>query len=335
MEVKASGKPPIEAGGQRNQIYSRALDRTLPVRDARAEFASASRRHRLPKDSLHAFLENKREIIRSHARLTASEKARALAEIDRMEHGESGSPEEGSASDGGGSEGGEDEPPLPGGVGFGVFYDGAFKMDFESGTAVEYSILCPTTPGGNVDRWLYLTASNRASLGVEAFVGYHAQDEALFLVFDWAREDHWQVTLPFSEIGNYLHHVVLYEKTYQALFVQNFTYKGAHDDWINEVFLRNQSTGALDLVYASDYPARSQDQKTGWEGSWGPIVETFQHLYQGTKELGFQGFSVSSRRGTDWDPWEPLSSEESYVRQDGVGFQMLRLEPNHTFLAVA
>jgi hypothetical protein len=181
MEVKTGGRPPVQGPEHRKEIYSRALDRTLPVHDARAEFARMPRRSRNDKEALRAFLESKREMIRSHARLTAAEKRRALAEIDSIEAGAGdGAPEAG--SDTGGVDGGDDDPPLPGGVGFGVFYDAAYKFAFDSGTAAEFSILCPDRPGGNVDTWLYLTATNRSALGVEAYVAYYGQDEPSFVV---------------------------------------------------------------------------------------------------------------------------------------------------------
>lgn len=226
MEVKAEGRPPVQGPEHRKKIYSRALDRTLNVHDARAEVARASRQSRGGMEDLRAFLEAKRETIRSHARLTPSEKARALAEIDSMESGASGGSSDADAKSAtGGGDGGDDEPPLPGGVGLGVFYEAGFKLDFDRGAAAEFFVLCPTRLGGSGNSWLYLTATNRASLGVEAFVAYHGQDELRFVVFDWARKDPWQVDLHFVALGPYLHDIQLWGATYQTLQVQNFTYR--------------------------------------------------------------------------------------------------------------
>jgi hypothetical protein len=335
MEVKAEDRPPVQGTQHRSEIHSRALDRTLRVHDAREEIARASRQPRGGGADLQAFLESKREMIRSHARLTPSEKATALAEIDRAEaEGASAGADATKAdAEGGDGEGGEDDPPVPGGVGYGVFYDEAYKTDFETGTAAEFYIICPTTPGGNVGTWLYLTAMNRASLGVEAFVSYYAQEDFHFKVFDWARADRWQIDLPFSGLGPYLQELVLYGSTYQALYVVNFTYLQSGTTWINDALLLNVSTGALDLVYSYAYESTIADQRAGFTGSWGPIVETFQNLHVGTHDLGFAEANVASRTGTDWGPWQLLAPERTYIRQDGVGFQMAHLEPNHTFIA--
>src|ERR1700747_1416670 len=51
----------------------------------------------------------------------------------------------------------EDVGPVPGGVGYGVFYNSAFKNNFAGGTSISWEIVCPTTPGGNVNTWLYVT----------------------------------------------------------------------------------------------------------------------------------------------------------------------------------
>ncbi|HEY3567908.1 MAG TPA: hypothetical protein VGP73_08235 [Thermoanaerobaculia bacterium] len=63
-------------------VYSRILDRDLPVHDAREEFARPAWRSAREKAEIQAFLANKRRMIRSHPQLAAQEKERALAEID-------------------------------------------------------------------------------------------------------------------------------------------------------------------------------------------------------------------------------------------------------------
>jgi hypothetical protein len=63
-------------------VYSRILDRELPVHDAREEFARPAWRSAREKAEIQAFLESKRQMIRSHPQLTAQEKEEALAEID-------------------------------------------------------------------------------------------------------------------------------------------------------------------------------------------------------------------------------------------------------------
>jgi hypothetical protein len=95
-------------------------------------------------------------------------------------------------------------PPVPGGVGYGMFYKGAFRRAFARGTSFSYEIVCPNPPGGNIDTSLYVTATNRAHKGVEAFVAYQGQDDTRFKVFDWARprrrSRHWQVDIAFANL---------------------------------------------------------------------------------------------------------------------------------------
>jgi hypothetical protein len=52
------------------------------------------------------------------------------------------------------------DQPVPGGVGYGVFYTSAYKTAWGHGTSMAFDIVCPTPPGGNVNTWLYLTATN-------------------------------------------------------------------------------------------------------------------------------------------------------------------------------
>lgn len=334
MGVKTEGRPPVEGAGLRDKVYSRTLDRSLDVRDARAEIARASRRPRAGSDDLRAFLASKREMIRAHPTLTQSQKECALAEIGTAGGAaERELAEAADDGDSGGGDGDDGDPPLPGGVGFGVFYRPAFKIDFESGTAAEFDILCPTRPGGNLDSWLYLTAMNRAARGVEAFVAYERQNEFRFVVFDWARTEQWQVDLPYAALGPYVRPLLVGGSLHQSLHVLNLATQTGADDWSNEVYLRNSATGTLDLIYLHEYPSTAENQRAGWTGSWGPIVETFHDSHQQLEPLGFSSFATASRRGAGWDGWRELDPSESYVQEDGVGFRMSHLDPNHTFIA--
>jgi hypothetical protein len=334
MDVKVESRGPVQDSGPRKTaIYSRALDRPLNVRDVRAEVARASQPRANEREEVRFFLESKRRMVRSHPHLTAAERAQALQDLDRVEASLEGASPEPSDGDSG-VEDGDDEPPLPGGVGFGVFYRPAFKIDFETGTAAEYTILCPPHPGGNVHSWLYLAATNRAARGPEAVAVYHGHDEFVFAVFDWARPEGWQVALSSSLLDEYLAEVELNGSIHRALHVLTFTEESA-GRWKNEVYLRHPTFETFDLVYAFEYAAMLPDQQAGWEGSWGPIIETFQNRYHGTEELGFADFSVASRRGGEWDPWEALAPADTYVAQDATGFRITYLEPNHTFLAAA
>src|SRR5262245_11406396 len=145
--------------------------------------------------------------------------------------------------------------PVPGGVGYGMFYNAGFKTGWGRGTSFAYDIVCPTPPGGNVSTWLYLTATNRSGKGVEAFVSYNGQSDTHFRVFDWARADHWQTDCPFGTLGNYLRTESAHGHPYQALPVWNSTWLLSGSTWRNQVLLYNHVRGGWDLIYQYDYSA--------------------------------------------------------------------------------
>jgi hypothetical protein len=62
MAVKAEDRLPMHGSRPRTEVHSRALNRTLRVRDARAEVARSSRRSQGERDEVRAFLESKREM---------------------------------------------------------------------------------------------------------------------------------------------------------------------------------------------------------------------------------------------------------------------------------
>jgi hypothetical protein len=222
--------------------------------------------------------------------------------------------------------------PVPGGVGYGMFYTSAFRAAFARGTSFYYEIVCQTQPGGNVNTWLYLTATNRASKGVEAFVSYRGQNDTRFKVFDWARSDQWQTNIAFASLGAYLRNAVAHGTSYQVLLVWNSSFEIGTNRWRNEVLLHNRSANRWDLVYRYDYNATSAEQRSGWVGSWGPIVETFQNSYQNTRRLGFLSTMLIARNAAgQWGNWSLLAASQSTIRNDGQGFSTVFLDPNHSF----
>lgn len=222
--------------------------------------------------------------------------------------------------------------PVPGGVGYGVFYTSAFKTAWGRGTSMAFDIVCPTPPGGNVNTWLYLTATNRSGLGVEAFVAYNGQSSVAFEVFDWARNDHWQTNIPFSQLGNYLTTESAHGNAYQVLPVWNSTWMISETTWRNQALLYNHVRGGWDLIYQYDYQATDAQQKTGWVGSWAPIVETFQSSYNGTKPMGaLRTQLIGANASGAWGSWALLSASNSTIRTDNVGFHLVFLDPNYAF----
>jgi len=319
-----------DAGGSPT-VYSRALDRVLPVRDARAEFAQGSGKSRQEERAeVQAFLASKKRLILAHPQMTAQEKQTAIAEIDAR----SAAPAVAEAEE----EEDPADPPPPGGVGFGFYYDPSYKIAWETGSALEVSIVCPTVAGGNVNDWLYLTSTNRTGKGVEALISYFAQDELSFKVYDWAQPDadRWQVDRPYSQLLDYLGLLEIDGKPYQTLHELNSTHQTGTFSWSNEVSLFNPISQQLDLVYSYDYSATIWEQKSGSAGFWAPIVETFQDRYSGTRPLGFASTNLAPRLAeSGWGAWEALSPSTAHLQKDFESFRIVYLNPNDTWIVTS
>lgn len=224
--------------------------------------------------------------------------------------------------------------PVPGGVGYGVFYNPGFKTNFATGTAISWEIVCPTLPGGNVNTWLYLTSTNRSGRGVEAFVAYQGQQQFTFNIYDWALPDQnrWQPAVPFANLAPYLGVETTHGTQYQVIALINSTYQRAPGTWANEVRLLSVQDQEWHLVYQNVYAATIQDQATGFVGSWAPIVETFQDMYSGTQPMGALKAQILSRDGTGvWGQWTPLNPTQSELRTDNKGFSLLFMDQNYSW----
>ena len=224
--------------------------------------------------------------------------------------------------------------PVPGGVGYGMFFNSSFKTNWATGTAIYWEIICPTPPGGNVNTFLYLTATNRSGKGVEAFISYNGQNQTFFKVFDWARfpAAPWQTNIPFANLASYVRTESAHGHPYQVLPLMNVTYQSAANHWYNQVWLWNHTANRWDLIYQFDYPATLAEQQGVWVGSWGPIVETFQSPYIGTHPMGALNTQMLSRASNNqWGAWHLLSPSDSDVRTDNTGFHLLFLDPNYAW----
>jgi hypothetical protein len=160
--------------------------------DHRSGFAAISAKTPVDEAFRTAFLRNKLLIAHTHPGLEIRVREEAVAAlVDRL-----------------GREAARDviTQPRPGGVGEGFFYNPDFKTSWGLGTSISGDFVCPAPPGGNVNTWLYLTATNRSGLGVEAFVSYDGQDTPHFRVFDWARTDSWQTDIPLHGAGELFDH---------------------------------------------------------------------------------------------------------------------------------
>ncbi len=207
-------------------------------------------------------------------------------------------------------------PPVPGGVGYGVFWDNN-SLFWNGKTCVYHDYIVPKTPGGDVTTWLYNTSTNRANLGVEAFMSYYAQNDVKFKVFEWALSgvDPWQLEIPYSDLGDYLINRENADGVVrQQIQVVNCT-SGATTNWKNEVWLRNQQESAWDYVYSYDYTTANAAENTYQAGehygSWGPIFETFQDHEGSNKVIGVTGTWLLQDGN-----WQYPTSANSNIRID-------------------
>lgn len=281
-------------------------------------FAEMTAKTPVDQEFRNAFVQNKLRIASTHPRLDLAMRDHVIASLT-----ESLGPHARELK----------TPPTPGGVGYGFFYTTAFKAAWGHGTSMACDFVCPSPPGGNVNTWLYLTATNRSGLGVEAFVAYNAQNVPHFRVFDWARNDHWQTDIPFTSLGNYLTQGSAHGHPYPVLPVWNNTWLIAAGRYRNQALLYNHVRGGWDLIYQYDYDATDAQQKTGWVGSWGPIVETFQSPYSHTQPMGALSTQlIAADNNGHWGNWAMLAASNSYVRTDNVGFHLVFLDPNYAFV---
>jgi hypothetical protein len=108
--------------------------------DARRMFAKITSGTERDEQAERAFLAMKAHVIRTHPRLDRHQRGAAFAELVQRVGYEPVATAE--ARDG---------APVPGGVGYGFFYEDPFKGGFAQGTSLYWEIVCPNPPGGNVN----------------------------------------------------------------------------------------------------------------------------------------------------------------------------------------
>jgi hypothetical protein len=303
------------------------------IADEQSTFTRLTAAAAAERDSERVFLASKLEILRTHPGISEADRVEAENLMARTLGMDGRDALARRLAEGAGKKGARKTPPVPGGVGYGMFYTNGFRSSFARGTSFYYEIVCPHQPGGNVNTWLYLTAMNRAQRGVEAFVSYQGQNDTRFKVFDWARSDQWQTNIPFANLTDYLRSTVSHAYGFQVLLVWNSAYEIGANRWRNEVLLHNRAANRWDLIYRYDYDSTTAEQTTGFTGTWAPIVETFQNPYQNTRWLGFLNTMLISRNANgQWGNWALLTSAQSTIRNDGQGFSPLFLDPNYSFV---
>jgi hypothetical protein len=317
---KASSKQTRSRRDKINHPLPPLRSEAVPV-DRRKEFAALSTAPRPDAEAERAFVGSKLKLLRTHPSLHPADREAAVGKFRAVY-----------------SAAADDIGPVPGGVGYGMFYNSAFKVSFATGTAISWEIICPVLPGGNVNTWLYLTATNRSSKGVEAFVAYQGQNAFTFNIFDWAKPEanRWQPPTPFANLGDYLGTEVVHGNQCQVIAVMNTTYQQSPGTWANEVRLLNVNANQWNLVYQYIYQASLQDQIGDFVGGWGPIVETFQDAYSSTNMMGSLKAQILTRDAAgNWSQWNQLSPTQSELRADNKGFVKTFLDPNYSWAVVS
>ena len=218
-------------------------------------------------------------------------------------------------------------PPIPGGVGYGVYFN-EDSLKFVNSSVLSYRIVTVPELGAELNEWLYLTSTNRSPKGTEAFVSYHQQENPTFTVFDWSKEGsaRWSLRMPFSELGPYLKKHIADGQEFDTIYVMNSTRRLDGTRWTNDVLLQNEQTGELDLVYSHEYNLAENEEEDGLD--WGPIVETFPPFPNETTPIGF--FTARLQQ----DDGEPrlLGADDTHLRTEDPGFSVTHFMPNHSFI---
>lgn len=226
---------------------------------------------------------------------------------------------------------------VPGGVGYGYFY-WYYALLWTNSSILDYYIITPDEAGGNLQTWQYLTSTCRSPLGTESLISYFAQEGATFMVYDWARTDHWQtsVVLPGHNTQYLSMRPDEFANVRQMCHVRNGTFyqgfsSGMHQ-WRNQVLLFDFDRGDWDLVYSYNYATTNRDgalySTNSGAGYWGPIVETFQTNFENLNPIGFD----LARLFQDSNPqpfW--LNPTNTYVIND-YPFQLISEAPYTGFV---
>ncbi len=226
---------------------------------------------------------------------------------------------------------------APGGVGYGYFFWGD-KLLWTNSSVLDYYIVTPNNAGGNLETWQYLTSTCRSPLGTESLVSYFAQEGATLMVYDWARVDHWQTSVPMA--GRNTQYLAMrpdeFANVRQMCHVRNGTFyqgfSGGVYQWRNQVWLFDFNRGDWDLMYSYNYATTNRSDAlystNSGLGYWGPIVETFQTNFANLNPIGFDLVRLfqDSNRTPFW-----LNPTNTYVIND-YPFQLISEAPYTGFV---
>lgn len=287
--------------------------------DRSAEFDALSKQTSRDPAAEREFIANRLQLMKTHPSLDQAGREAAVADFARRV---------GPAAD--------FKLTSRGSVGFGMWFNNyPWQIGWTNGTAIRHAYICPTLPGSNITT-LYLTACNRAGKCVEALVSYRGQ-QAKFEVFDWARPEnsHWQTSLRFDQLSDFLFQTVQHGQSYQCLSLLNMTSRVMGLMWRNSVLLFNFKRSVYEKIYTYEYTATDNEQKNS-SLSWGPIIETFQPSYRNMQAMGAVDTQLNGAdKDNNWTAWKNLTPDESYLQDSQVGFRKVFLDPNYSWAADA
>lgn len=226
------------------------------------------------------------------------------------------------------------------------FYQDWPRFEFAS---VLYNTICApaeifTRPEAPIDPdrdWYYLTASNGAARGVEAYLSYWHVRNPEFWVYDWSipegdAEPQEHGPIVFEDLRPYWQTVETDAGPLLGLSVVNATTSIAEDNtrWRNTVLLYRPGSASeearFDRVYTRDYDATIDEQRR--DGSrvhdWGPILEsgTAAQQYE-TNPAGFTDVALLLDADITY-----LSPSNTFRRGDDPAACIVHLRPNHALV---
>ena len=101
------------------------------MRTGAVSSASSRERHEPSRGDVRAFVASKLALLHSHPEISQAEREEAEATLARAFGPRSREALE------------KETGPVPGGVGYGMFYTNAFRTAFARGTSFYYEIVCP------------------------------------------------------------------------------------------------------------------------------------------------------------------------------------------------
>jgi hypothetical protein len=306
-------KPLFKIENGKTLAFNPEKNEYIPVNDVREETKRASQEYPPTKEEKQLFYQQKIKRVES-LEIPYEQKKDLLDELEEAAQEE----EE------------EDPPipkPIPGGVGFGIFFRDE-ALEFTNSSTLFYHIVTIPTIGAISNEYLYLTSTNRAPKGIEALISYVRQDKPKFHIYDWSikkKKDRWAASKPYDLLDRYLIKHTSAGQEFDTIYVANSTRRLEGTRWRNEVLLRT-TTGEYDFVYSHDYDLSASDERRFL--TWGPIVETFPPHPNETNQIGFFQTKLLQDDGDAL----LLTDVDTKLRIDDPGFQLDLLEPNHSFI---